>query len=257
MVQSGVAQPGAHVIRSQPVPGPVPALLGFIAGLVDICAFLGLFHIFVAQLTGSFVYAGAHMISGDHEWVAVLAIPAFFIAGCAAAALAFHRAPGGRALAWVMALECVLLTAMLVTMLKVSLHDILAPGVLGAALLGIAAMGVQSAMVRMFMHGVPSTNVMTTNTTQLAIDATIALIALARGASQSEAENGQARGARARLKLHAPPMAGFVSGTAIGAVCYEYTGAISLVAPLLLSYALLAWSIRGGCARPSPSPSAR
>ena len=126
-----------------------------------------------------------------------------------------------------------------------------------AALLGIAAMGVQSAMVRMFMHGVPSTNVMTTNTTQLAIDATIALIALARGASQSEAENGQARGARARLKLHAPPMAGFVSGTAIGAVCYEYTGAISLVTPLLLSYALLAWSIRGGCARPSPSPSAR
>ena len=77
----------AHVIRSQPVPGPVPALLGFIAGFVDICAFLGLFHIFVAQLTGSFVYAGAHMISGDHEWVAVLAIPAFFIAGCAAAAL--------------------------------------------------------------------------------------------------------------------------------------------------------------------------
>ena len=34
-----------HVIRSRPVPVSVPALLGFIAGFVDICAFLGLFHI--------------------------------------------------------------------------------------------------------------------------------------------------------------------------------------------------------------------
>jgi uncharacterized membrane protein YoaK (UPF0700 family) len=251
-----MAQPAAHVIRPHPVPGSVPALLGFIAGFVDICAFLGLFHVFVAQLTGSFVYAGAHMLSGDHEWVAVLAIPAFFFAGCLATALAFNRAPGGRALAWVMALECVLLTAMLATMMTMSLHDILAPGVLGAALLGIAAMGVQSAMVRLFMQGVPSTNVMTTNTTQLAIDATVALIALVRGASQTEAEKGQARGARSRLKLYWPPMVGFIVGTGIGAVCFAFTGAVSLAAPLLLAYALLAWAIGSNRARTSPSPSA-
>ena len=242
-----------HVIRSHPVPVSVPALLGFIAGFVDICAFLGLFHIFVAQLTGSFVYAGAHLLSGDHEWVAVLAIPAFFLAGCLATTLAFHRAPGGRALVWVMALECVLLTAMLVTMLTVPLASVTAPGVAAAALIGIAAMGVQSAMVRLFMHGVPSTNVMTTNTTQLAIDVTIALIAWARGPSQSEAEKGQARGARARLALYWPPMAGFIVGTAIGAVCFEFTGAVALAVPLLLAYIVFGWAIR---LEVSPSPSA-
>jgi uncharacterized membrane protein YoaK (UPF0700 family) len=242
-----------HVIRSHPVPASAPALLGFIAGFVDICAFLGLFHIFVAQLTGSFVYAGAHLLSGDHEWVAVLAIPAFFFAGSVATALAFNRAPGGRALAWVMALECVLLTAMLVTMLTVPLQSVTAPGVLAGALIGIAAMGVQSAMVRLFMHGVPSTNVMTTNTTQLAIDGTIALIAWMRGAAQSEAEKAQARGARARLALYWPPMAGFILGTAIGAVCFKFTSAIALVAPLLLAFMLLGWANR---LKLSPLPSA-
>jgi uncharacterized membrane protein YoaK (UPF0700 family) len=233
-----------HVIRSHAVPASVSALLGLVAGFVDICAFLGLFHIFVAQLTGSFVYAGAQLISGSHEWMAILAIPAFFLAGCLAAALAFNRAPGGRAFAWVMALACVLLSAMLVVMLMVPLRDTAAPGVVAAALLGISAMGVQSAMVRMFMHGVPSTNVMTTNTTQLAIDVTIALISLARRRSQSEAEAGQARGARARLALQWPPMAGFVAGTAVGAAVYDIAGAKALAAPLVIVLALLVWSMR-------------
>ncbi|MEW6454325.1 MAG: YoaK family protein [Pseudomonadota bacterium] len=232
-----------HVVRSHSVPAAVPALLGVIAGFVDICAFLGLFHIFVAQLTGSFVYAGAHLLSGDHEWLALLAIPAFFLAGCLATALAFNRAPGGRALAWVMALECVLLAAMMAAMMTMPLGSITAPGVAAAALLGISAMGVQSAMVRLFMHGVPSTNVMTTNTTQLAIDATIALIALARR-HQTDAEAGQARGARARLALQWPPMAGFVAGTAIGAVGYELVGARALAAPLAVACVLLIWSMR-------------
>ncbi len=46
-----------HAIRPISVPRPVTALLGFVAGFVDTCSFLGLFQIFVAQLTGSFVLA--------------------------------------------------------------------------------------------------------------------------------------------------------------------------------------------------------
>ena len=44
-------------------------------------------------------------------------------------------------------------------------------GAIIALLFGMAAMGVQSALVRLLMRGVASTNVMTTNTTLLAINA--------------------------------------------------------------------------------------
>ena len=45
------------------------------------------------------------------------------------------------------------------------------PATLVAAIAGFAAMGVQSALVRIFYVGAPSTNVMTTATSQIAIDA--------------------------------------------------------------------------------------
>lgn len=41
-----------------------------------------------------------------------------------------------------------------------------------ASMFGLAAMGVQSAAVRLLMRGVASTNLMTTNTSQIPIDAT-------------------------------------------------------------------------------------
>jgi uncharacterized membrane protein YoaK (UPF0700 family) len=241
----------ANVIHSNGVPRAVPVLLGIIAGFVDICAFLGLFNIFVAQLTGSFVYAGAQLIAAGHQLTAVLAIPAFFLAGCLATALALHRAPGGRSLAWVMALECVLLVAMLATMLTAPLRNADAPGVVAAVLLGVSAMGVQSAMVRLFMRGGPSTNVMTTNTTQLAIDATVALISIMRRRPANEAEAGQTRAVRERLALYWPPMAGFMAGTAAGALAYVAVGAAALTAPLLIACTLFAWSTRRG-SQPAP-----
>ncbi len=81
-------------------------------------------------------------------------------------------------------------------------------------------MGVQSAMVRLFMRDVPSTNVMTTNTTQLAVDVTLVLLSLGR-VPADEAEARQGRAARERCRLYLPPMVGFVSGTAIAALCYQ------------------------------------
>jgi uncharacterized membrane protein YoaK (UPF0700 family) len=132
---------------------------------------------------------------------------------------------------------------MLLIMLFAPLNAVNAPGVVAAALLGIAAMGVQSAMVRLFLRGVPSTNVMTTNTTQLAIDLTIVLLARGRTAAD-EAEAKQTRAARERLGFYWPPMAGFVLGTALGAVAFELAGAISLAAPLIAGYGFLVWCLR-------------
>ena len=55
------------MIQTMPAPPEVtprwvPALLSFAAGYVDSYTFLGLFGLFVAQVTGSFITAGAQFI---------------------------------------------------------------------------------------------------------------------------------------------------------------------------------------------------
>jgi len=45
------------------VPRQIPVVLSVVAGYVDSCTYLGLFGVFVAQVTGSFVFAGASFIS--------------------------------------------------------------------------------------------------------------------------------------------------------------------------------------------------
>ena len=234
----------SHAIKTQTMPRPVPALLGFVAGFVDICIYFSLFGIFVAQLTGSFVLAGAGLVSGQQETMTLLAIPMFFVAGCAATTLAVARAPSVRTLSWVLALECFLLTALLAVMLATAPVEREAWAVVVAALIGIAAMGVQSAAVRLFMKGTPSTNVMTMNTTQLAIDATIVLLALC-----GRGDAAQAQDSRTRLGDYWPPMAGFILGTAIGTLCFKLWGLPALGVPIAAAYALLGWTLL------SPSPS--
>jgi len=236
-----------HAIRPIAVPTAVPMLLGFIAGFVDICAFLGLFQIFVAQLTGSFVFASTWLLIHHGDLLTMLAIPAFFLAGCVATALAAGLA-GGRPLAWVLALECVLLAAMLLPMLGAPFGNAHEPRAVAAALTGVAAMGVQSAMVRLFMRDVPSTNVMTTNTTQLAVDTTLLLLAFGRQPAD-DAEAKQNLAARQRLHSHWPPMAGFVLGTAIGALSFQLAGRPALGVALYGACGFLIWCLRGA-ARP-------
>jgi len=236
-----------HAIRPIFVPRPVSALLGFIAGFIDICAFLGLFHIFVAQLTGSFVFAAAWLVTRHGELLMALAIPTFFLAGCVATALAALQPRRSRPLVWVAGLECALIAAMLVAMLSLPLEGASAPGTLTAALFGVAAMGVQSAMVRLFMRAVPSTNVMTSNTTQLAVDATLLLLSF--GGPQTDDEDAaQAREARRRLAVLWPPVAGFVLGTALGAASFELAGKAAVAVPLAATCGFLLWCWRGSAA---------
>jgi uncharacterized membrane protein YoaK (UPF0700 family) len=112
--------------RSYPT---VPVVLGFAAGYVDGCTFVTLFGLFVAQVTGSFVTAGASLAG-------------------------------------------LLLTLLIVPNLNYPDQAT----ALAAGLFRLSAVGVQSAFVRLPMRDTPSTNVMTTNTTHVAIDATEILL---------------------------------------------------------------------------------
>ena len=176
----------------------------------------------------------------------VLAIPVFLLAAVATTALAVLIERRGRAaIAWALGLECAALTSFLATLLiGAPLAEPNSAAVVIASLLGLFAMGTQSATVRLLMKGVASTSVMTTNTTQIAIDATELALAwqAKRGAAVDAAAAAAYAAARARLAGLAPIMLGFLIGTAAGTIAYVTTGAWCLLLPLAIMYGIFAWA---------------
>jgi uncharacterized membrane protein YoaK (UPF0700 family) len=240
----------AFLPAPRPVPAAIPPLLGFTAGFVDACTALALFGLFVAQVTGSFVLAAVAFVTNEQGAVTkVLAIPVFLLAAVVTTALAVLVERRGRAaIAWALGLECAVLTSFLAAVLiGAPLSDPNAAVVVVASLLGLFAMGTQSATVRILMRRVASTNVMTTNTTQIAIDATELVLAWQAGrrAPADAAVAAAYAAARARLAHLFPIMLGFLLGTASGTFAYVETGAWGLVLPLAIMWGIFAWASAG------------
>jgi uncharacterized membrane protein YoaK (UPF0700 family) len=233
----------AFPIATEP-PHAVPILLAAVAGFVDACTFLGLFGLFVAQVTGSYVLAGARPVAGWPGAAILLAAPVFFAGGVAAtlAAIVGH-AVARRALAAALALETLLLVGLAASFAAGSpFGGPKTTPVIVASMFGIAAMGVQSAAVRLLMRGVASTNVMSTNTTQIAIDATqLAWARLNRGEA-SIADQRAVR--RRRLRGGLPLPLGFLAGTLLGAAAFARTGYLALGAPVIVIGGLALWAAR-------------
>ena len=78
----------AAPVRDEQLPRWVPALLSFVAGYVDSYTFLALFGLFVAQVTGSFVTAGAEFVAHDFGIAGkVIAVAAFLMAAALTAGI--------------------------------------------------------------------------------------------------------------------------------------------------------------------------
>jgi uncharacterized membrane protein YoaK (UPF0700 family) len=246
----------AFPVATEP-PHAVPILLASVAGFVDACTFLGLFGLFAAQVTGSYVLAGAHPVAGWPGAAILLAAPAFFAGGVAAtlAAIVGH-AVARRALAAALALETLLLVGFAATFAAGSPFECpKTMPVVVASMFGLAAMGVQSAAVRLLMRGVASTNVMTTNTSEIAIDATqLAWARLYRDDAAAEiADQREVR--RRRLRRGLPLPLGFVTGTVVGAAAFARVGYLALLAPVIVVGGLTLWAARcSGTARMSDQP---
>jgi uncharacterized membrane protein YoaK (UPF0700 family) len=224
----------------------VPPLLSFTAGFIDSCTVLVLFGLFVAQVTGSFVLAAVAFVTNEQGvLIKIVAIPVFLLAAVATTVLSILAERRNRsALAWALGLECAVLTGFLLAVLLASPHwNPNAAGTVVASLLGLFAMGMQSATVRLLMKDVASTNVMTTNTTQIAIDATEFLFArYARHRSPTATNVAAYDAIRARLAGLFPIMLGFLAGTAAGALAYVTMGLWGLLLPLAIAYAIFAWA---------------
>jgi uncharacterized membrane protein YoaK (UPF0700 family) len=224
--------------------------LSFVAGYVDACTFLALFGLFVAQVTGSFVIAGTEPVVHETGFlIKALAIPVFIIAGAATTILvSVTRGRGRVAWAWVLGLELVLLTAFLWIGLTISpFSGADQPAALLAGLCALAAMGVQSAGVRLLQQGAPSTNVMTTNTTQFSIDATQLLLARVRTkAADQPRSDGEIAKLRQRFAATARVMVGFFVGVMLGAVAYRELGLVCLVPIIVILLGLLVAALLNG-----------
>jgi len=221
------------------VPRMLPACLGFVAGFIDACTFFALFHLFVAQVTGSFVIAGGQFVELDKTMlVTVLAIPTFFLMGLSTTLLlAWSGRTGWTALTAAIAVELALVVAFFaVGMIGAPFIYANAPLAVASSLLGISAMGVQSALVRLLMRDVASTNVMTTNTTQLAIDAAKWLIASHYKRVMLDDPGVQADYAtiRGRFTGLFSIMAGFLGGTIGGALGYRWFGLSCLLSVIAI-----------------------
>jgi uncharacterized membrane protein YoaK (UPF0700 family) len=97
---------------------------------------------------------------------------------------------------------------------------------------GLAAMGVQSAFVRLLMPAVGSTNVMTTNTSQVAVDATQTIATWIRARSGDEELVQRYKTASWRFVRSVPLPLAFLAGTMVGAFGFIAIGAWALVLPI-------------------------
>jgi uncharacterized membrane protein YoaK (UPF0700 family) len=234
--------------REVPLPRWVPALLSFVAGYVDIYTFLALFGLFVAQVTGSFVTAGAELVTHDIGIAGkVLAILAFLAAAAVSAGLiGVLRGQSRDALSWMLAFETLLLAVFCLVMLAGppvtgagDLHGIV------AGLFAAMAMGAQSVIVRLLMQGIPQTNVMTGNMTQLGIETTQLLLAWRRRARDPGDRDSELafRGARRRLLIVLGIAIGFILGAVGGAVSYAKAGLAGAPFAVVIVGALTVWAI--------------
>lgn len=227
----------------------VPALLSFLAGYVDSFSFIALFGLFVANVTGSFVIAGAEIVKNDPGWIGkLLAIAAFFLSAFLTAAfIAYARQRGWSAMLWTLGLETLLLSVFAALVLvEPPLTDPNAWRGISAGLFGAMAMGAQSAVVRLLMRGVPQTNVMTGNQTELGVQMTEFMFAryrLARDPSDRES-SGQCADAREQLARLLYVIIGFLIGTAVGPATYVVFGLRGAIGPIVVIGALSLWALR-------------
>ena len=198
-------------------------LLAFTAGFVDTSAFIALFGLFTAHVTGNFVLIGASLAGNRPGLIGkLLAFPVFLAAVAATRAFELHclrRQHDARRS--ILAAQATFLALCIVAGLYASpIVDADAPLTILPGMLAVVAMAIQNAASRTMFAGHGPTTVMTGNVTQVVID----LTDLALG--------GAAAPARTRLRKMLPPVLGFLVGAVAGAFGVVHLGFASLGLPI-------------------------
>ena len=186
------------------------AALGFAAGFVNAAGFVTLAGLFTSHVTGNLVLLGAELVGNRSGLVAkTLALPVFIlgVVGTRLAALALERA-GIAPLRPLLLVQVALLAALLAV--GIALSPLGSPDTAGsifAGLLGVGAMSVQTTFMRLALPNLPATTAMTTNITQVVIDAVDLVRTLPPEVAGRTA---------ARLRRMLPAVLAFTAGTLAG-----------------------------------------
>lgn len=207
--------------------------LAFLAAYVDTLGFIALFGLFTAHVTGNFILIGAALADSSQMSILLkfLAFPAFIL-GVAVARLliAAIQRRQGRALAWSLLLQLLLLLGFMVSgMAAAPVQSPTAAWVMAAGLLGTASMGVHSAISRLLLAHLAPTSLMTGNVTQVVID----LVDMLRGAADA--------GTTERCIKFVWPVLSFGAGAIAAAFAYHVIGFAGLLMPVLILVALVLW----------------
>lgn len=238
------------IVRRDDPPAPllVPVLLSFVAGYLDSYTYLSLFGLFAAQVTGSFVIAGAEFVTSDFGIAGkLIAIAAFVTAAAVTAAFCLAARDAQRAaMPAMLGLEALLLAVFVGIMLfGPAVRDARDWHGIVAGVFAAMAMGAQSVLVRLLMKDIPQTNVMTGNMTQLGIAATELIMARRRFDHSRHGDTAVRDFAQARDRLVTvlTIAIGFLAGAAGGALAFATTGVHGALAAVVIVGALALWAL--------------
>ena len=222
--------------------GDAPAgfILSWVAGFVDTAAFIILFGLFTAHVTGNLALAGSSFVSADIDTTLtrLSMIPCFMLTVAATSLLArFVRSRKGPVFAVLLTAEAIALAIFLgvgVQFAPALLLDIQEEFILPIGITGVMAMAIQNALMKeakgVFKSYIPTT-VMTGNTTQLTID--IVQFLVAKVGCSGDGPNPEAEEALERMGRVFPTMLGFALGGIGAALFVPIADFWSILLPLI------------------------
>ena len=199
--------------------GPAGFLLSWVAGFVDTSAFIILFGIFTAHVTGNIALAGSSFVDADTETTItrLVMLPVFMLVVALTSLLArLARRKNWSVFAVLLTAEAIALANFLVVGNLFSpslLLDVQEEYILPIAVSGVIAMAIQNALMKeakgVFKSYIPTT-VMTGNTTQLTLD--IVQFTLAKFSPKTTESEAEAAEAAERMSRFIPTILGFGLG---------------------------------------------
>lgn len=196
---------------------PAGFLLSLVAGFVDTSAFIILFGIFTAHVTGNIALAGASFVDEEEEstLTRLLMIPVFMLTVAMTSLLAkYARRKQWPIFAVLLTAEAIALLFFLIVSASLTpalIIDVQEEYIFPIGMSGVVAMGIQNTLMKeakVFKSYIPTT-VMTGNTTQLTIDLVQLIGAKFSSGAQAEKEAAESW---ERISRYLPVIVGFASG---------------------------------------------
>ena len=207
-----------------------PIGLGFVAGFIDLFGFLQWHGLLTAHVTGNLVFFAYDLTLGDRQLVMKLAALPLFAVGVAGATLFIDwlNARGRVPFVPAMLVQAGALgTCMLAGL---ALPPPQGPDDIGCVIPGtiaLFAMAMQNTMMRLMLHNLPPTTVMTGNVTQVVAEAV------------RQAAGYRTAGLSQQAKLIAITLVAFAAGAIVGGQAQRGIGYFGLLLPIAVLLALL------------------